>query len=128
MRLDLPSPDIGATESLLADYEPERYYAIWQFPEERYAYMIDPDRTAHLIVLDEERLGTAYLRADALMNRRPPSLYRLDALTLPEAFAAARAQPTPFVASFGASVEKVKGVEILTQGFLGIKRLRRIPL
>ena len=128
MRLDLPSPDLGAAESLLADYESERYYAVWQFPEERYAYIIDADRTAHFILLDEERLGTAYLRADALMNRRLPSQYRLDALTLPEAFAAARAQPIPFVASFGGKVREVKGVEILTQGFLGIKQLRRIPL
>ncbi len=124
MAVDLPTQDPVALES----YEPERYYAVWQHPERRYAYMIGLRRDAWLICMDSQEAGEAYLRSDAMLNSRPASAYRLDELTLPDAFAAARAQPLPFKSSQGTSVRSVLGVQLRTSSPLGTKAVRNIPL
>ena len=126
MAADLLSPD--AVEASLPEYEPERYYAVWQHPERRYAYMIDYARKGWLIALDSEEAGKEYLLSDAIMNGRAPSRYRLDELTLPDAFAVARAQPVPFVSSQGISVQRVLGVMIRTVAPSGTITIRHIPL
>ena len=124
MAVALPTQNPASLEA----YEPEKYYAVWQHPEGRYAYMIGFRREAWLIVMDTKEAGESYLAADARMNRRALSQYRLDELTLPDAFAAARAQRVPFLSSQGTSVRSVKGVELRTKGFLGTKPVRHIPL
>ena len=124
MSVDAPSP--AGLE--LPEFEPEKYYAVWQHPEGRYAYMIGLRRDGWLIAMDSKEAGESYLLDDARMNRRSPSQYRLDELTLPDAFAAARAQPVPFVSSQGISVRSVKGVALRTKGFFGTKAIRHIPL
>lgn len=109
MPIDLPAQD---AEALLA-YEPERYWALWQFPEARYAYSYDEAREGWLIVLATEAAGIAYLLADAAMNDREPSQYRLDHLTLPQAFDAARCQAVPFMSSQSIPVIRVLGVVVV---------------
>jgi len=123
MAIPAPLQRSSPTEEELPEYQPEKYWAVWQYPEGRYAYMIGWQREGWLIVMDSEAAGNAYLRTDARQNRRPTELYRLDELTLPEAFAAARAQPTPFVSSHGLSVLSVSGVHLR-----GTKTARNIPL
>lgn len=114
--------------SALFDYEPEKYWAVWQIPEERYAYMVEFELKGWLIAIDSEEAGMAYLLADAAMNDRPPSAYRLDQLTLPDMFAAARAQGVPFLSSQGIPVVGVLGVELRTGEAGATWALRRIPL
>ena len=124
MAVDLPTQAPASLEA----YEPERYYAVWQHPEGRYAYMIGLRREAWLICMDSREAGESYLLSDARMNARPRSAYRLDELSLPDAFAAARAQPVPFVSSQGSSVRSVLGVQLRTQAGRGTKAVRNIPL
>ncbi len=124
-------PEIPLSQSIeaaLLNYEPEKYWAVWQFPEQRYAYMIGFEREAWLITMDSEEAGASYLSADAFMNGRPLSAYRLDELSLPDAFAAARAQAVPFLSSQGTPVLSVLGIELRTGGGGGTRLLRRIPL
>ena len=90
--------------------------------------MIGFRREAWLICMDSREAGESYLLFDARLNRRPLSSYRLDELTLSDAFAAVRAQPVPFVSSQGSSVESVLGVQLRAKGFFGTKAVRNIPL
>ncbi len=90
--------------------------------------MIGFRREGWLIVLDSEESGQACLLSDARQNRRSTDLYRLDELTLPEAFAAARAQPVPFVSSHGSPVRSVKGVHVRSHGNFLTGPSRNIPL
>ena len=124
MPLDLPT---GDAQSLL-DYAPERYWALWQIPEGRYAYTIEENREAWLIVLDSEQAGLLYLLADARVNGRDPTQYRLDGLTLPDAFDAVRVQPLPFRSSQGVTVVAVLGVALVAAESFGGATVRHLPL
>ena len=124
----LPAPVTSNVVETLPEYQAEHYWALWQYPEGRYAYMIGWKREGWLIVMDSEQAGRSYLLTDARMNRRSPDLYRLDELTLPEAFAAVRAQQVPFVSSQGALVRTVLGVQVRTIGLLGTRAVRNIPM
>lgn len=126
MPLDLPVQD--AVALALEAYEPERYWALWQHPEGRYAYSVEFDRAAWLITLGSEELGYAALVSDARQNGRPLAAYRLDALSLPDAFDAARAQPVPFLTSFGLSAEKVLGVVLIAEENGSGASVRHFPL
>lgn len=126
MPLEIPTQDPLAAS--LETYEPERYWALWQHPEGRYAYSVGLRRDAWLIVMDSEEAGNAALLDDAHMNRRSPAHYRLDELTLPEAFEAARAQVVPFKTSYGGTVKTVKGVEVRSAGLFAAARARKLPL
>ncbi len=126
MPIDLPTQDVAL--AALIDYEPERYWAIWQHPEARYAYSVGFRRDAWMILVGSEEEGRRCLLADARDNGRAASEYRLDELTLPDAFAAARAQSLPFLTSFGTTVRRVLGVEVRTRGASGTEGIRRIPL
>ena len=126
MSLETPVQDPVA-DSLEA-YEPERYYAVWQHPEGRYAYMIGFRSEGWLICMDSREAGKSYLGFDARLNGRPLSAYRLDELTLLEAFAAARTQPVPFVSSQGHAVRSVLGVQLRAKAWIGTKAVRNIPL
>ena len=124
----MSTPALEPNDLALPEYEPERYYAVWQHPEGRYAYMIGFDSVGWLIVMDSRAAGESYLRFDAALNGRPASAYRLDELTLPEAFEAARAQSVPFLSSQRTSVQSVRGVQLRTKAFLGTKAIRNIPM
>ncbi|GEM_PF-2902762 len=124
----MPSDSPVQEESVLLAYEPERYWAIWQRPEGRYAYSIDSEQASWLIALGTQAAGEACLASDARQNGRPLSDYRLDELTLPDAFAAARAQPTPFLSSHGKPVHHVLGVLVIAQEPDGWATIRHIPL
>lgn len=124
MPLEFPVQDPVA--AALEAYEPERYWAVWQHPEGRYAYSVEEDRAAWLIVLGSQETGEAYLASDARQNGRPVSAYRLDALTLPDVFDAARAQSVPFLTSFGLNAVRVLGVLLIVPGEGAA--IRRIPL
>lgn len=115
-------------EDELLEFEPQKYWAVWQFPEARYAYAIGWRRQGWLIVMDSEEAGWSYLHVDARQNRRTVDQYRLDELTLDEAFSAARSQSVPFLSSQGVPVVSVLGVQLRTSGFLGARKLCNIPM
>ena len=122
MALELPLLDA------LLDYSPERYWAVWQIPEGRYAYSIEESRQGWFVLIDSEASALAVLLADADENGRWPSQYRLDSLTLPEAFDAARTQAVPFASSQGIEIVGVNGVILLATDTLGSVSFRPIPL
>ena len=124
MPIQTPSP----VEDPLREYQLERYWALWQAPESRYAYMIGFQLEGWLIVMDSEEAGLAYLRSDARQNRRTIEQYRLDELTIPEAFAAVRVQPLPFISSHGIPVLSVRGVQVRTMGAFGTRVIRNVPM
>ena len=126
MPVDLPAQDSLA--AMLESYEPERYWALWQHPEGRYAYSVGLRRDAWLIVMDSEEAGRSALLDDAHMNGRSPSQYRIDELTLPEAFEAARSQSVPFKTSYGGTVKSVKGIEVRSVSLFAAARARKLPL
>ena len=126
MTIELPRSVAQTIELAFPEEALDRYWAVWQFPEARYAYMIGFRREAWLIVMDSQEAGEAYLASDARMNGRSPAQYRLDELTLPDAFDAVRAQPVPFVSSQGTTVRRVLGIEIRTLNGLGTREVQRI--
>lgn len=115
------SPSTAANP--LEEYEPASYWALWQHPENRYCYFMDGDgQQGWLLTFEFEELAQVYLPMDAHENGRPFSAYRIDELTLPEAFDAVRAQPVPFMTSLGTPIVKVHGVVIW--GIGGFKFIR----
>lgn len=115
-------------EAFFSGYKPERYWAVWQHPEMRYAYSVDHAQKGWLIAFDNERAGMDYLLADAEMNIREPSLYSLDELTLLDAIDEARDQNLPFWSTLRTEVVTVCGLLIATACPLKSGSLVQIPL
>ena len=123
MPFELPVLD---AEALLA-YVPERYWAVWQIPEDRYAYSIEESRRGWFVLIESEANAVAVLLADAKENDRQPSEYRLDSLTLPDALDAARSQEVPFRSTQGLEIVAIGGVILLEANAVGSVSFRPIP-